>query len=183
MFLSSLQLTLSNPGFTLGYEPEADLSGTESFCLVFLDLFFFYLHPIILKFRLSTLKMHQKGIKKSLDLNLTVEYEKNAKTLLRLTKQFYSFKKLELNLETIVQMTLSLLLYLYSVSSTRTTHSLLALFNNESPENNLSANESCFGISMSTGSNLGFELNVLKCIPTTVTIILNFTLSFISFTR
>ena len=148
-----------------------------------MDLAVFYLHPIILKCRISILKKQQEGIKGSRDLKLRQEYETNSKTLIRLKQQFYSFKKMELNFETIVQMTLSLLLYFYSTSTTRTSHSLLSVFSKESADDQLSQNETCIGINLSNESKIGIEVNVLKCLPPTVAIISNFSLSFISFTR
>ena len=183
MFLSSLTLSISNPGFTFGYEPNTKMSCLASTCLILMDLAVFYLHPIILKCRISILKKQQEGIKGSRDLRLRQEYETNSKTLIRLNQQFYSFKKLELNLETIVQMTLSLLLYFYSTSNTRTSHSLLSVFSKESANDQLSQNETCVSINLSNESKIGIEVNFLKCLPPTVAIILNFSLSFISFTR
>ena len=106
MFISSLTLSISNPGFTFGYEPNTKMSCLASTCLILMDLAVFYLHPIILKCRISILKKQQEGIKGSRDLKLRQEYETNSKTLIRLKQQFYSFKKMELNFETIVQMTL-----------------------------------------------------------------------------
>ena len=85
--------------------------------------------------------------------------------------------------ETVIQMTLSLLLFFYGTSPTRTSHALLSLFNKESANDQLSQNETCFGVNLSSDSKIGIEVNVLKCLPTTVAIILNFSLSFISFTR
>ena len=183
MFLSSLTLSISNPGFTFGYEPNTKMPCLASTCLILMDLAVFYLHPIILKCRISILKKQQEGIKGSRDLRLRQEYERNSKTLIRLNQQFYSFKKLELNFETIVQMTLSLLLYFYSTSTTRTEHSLLSLFNKESAYDHLARNETCFGVNLSNDSKIGIQVNFLKCLPTTAAIILNFSLSFISFTR
>ena len=183
MFLSSLTLSISNPGFTFGYKPNTKMSCLASTCLILMDLAIFYLHPIILKWRISVLKKQQEGIKGSRDLRLRKEYEKNSKTLLRLKKQFYSFKKLELNFETIAQMTLSLLVYFYSTSNTRTSQSLLSIFSKESADVQLSQNETCLGISLSDESKIGIEVSFLKCLPPTAAIILNFSLSFISFTR
>ena len=80
-------------------------------------------------------------------------------------------------------MTLSLLLYFYGTSLTRTSHALVSLFYKESANDQLSQNETCFGVNPSIDSKIGIEVNFLKCLPTTAAIILNFSLSFISFTR
>ena len=98
MFLSSLTLAISNPGFTFGCEPNDDMQCIASVCLILLDLCVFYLHPIILGWRISVLKKVQEGINKSRNLALSQKYEKNAKILERLNGQFLAFKKLELNL-------------------------------------------------------------------------------------
>ena len=62
------------------------------------------------------------------------QYDKNLASILKREKQFYSFKRLELNLETSFQSTASLLLYFYVISETTTTNSLKAVFNAEKPE-------------------------------------------------
>ena len=98
MFLSSLTLSISNPGFTFGCEPNKDMNCMASLCLVLMDLSVFYLHPIILRWRISVLTKEQEGIDKSRNLALSQKYEKNAKILDRLNAQFFAFKKLELNL-------------------------------------------------------------------------------------
>ena len=98
MFLSSLTLSISNPGFTFGCEPNEDMQCIASVCLTLMDLSIFYLHPIILRWRISVLTKEQEGIDKSRNLALSQKYEKNAEILDRLNEQFFAFKKLELNL-------------------------------------------------------------------------------------
>ena len=98
MFLSSLTLSISNPGFTFGCEPNNDMQCIASVCLTLMDLSVFYLHPIILRWRISVLTKEQEGIDKSRNLALSQKYEKNAEILDRLNEQFFAFKKLELNL-------------------------------------------------------------------------------------
>ena len=98
MFLSSLTLSISNPGFTFGCEPNNDMQCIASVCLTLMDLSIFYLHPIILRWRISVLTKEQEGIDKSRNLALSQKYEKNAEILDLLNEQFFAFKKLELNL-------------------------------------------------------------------------------------
>ena len=98
MFLSSLTLSISNPGFTFGCEPNNDIQCIASVCLTLMDLSVFYLHPIILRWRISVLTKEQEGIDKSRNLAISHKYEKNAEILDRLNEQLFSFKKLELNL-------------------------------------------------------------------------------------
>jgi hypothetical protein len=74
MFLSSLSLSISNPGFTFGYEPNTKMPCVASTCLILMDLAVFYLHPIILKFRISILKKQQERIKGSRDLRQGLLY-------------------------------------------------------------------------------------------------------------
>ena len=94
MFLSSLRLTISNPGFMLGYEPDAKLSCLETAGLVFFDLALFLLHPIILWFRIASLNIQQTAMKESRDLNQSAKYNKNLQKLTVLKNQFYSYKRL-----------------------------------------------------------------------------------------
>ena len=135
MLLSSVRLTISNPGFTLGYEPEAKLSRMQHLGVIFVDLLLFLMHPIILQFKISSLKIQKKAIDQSFDMNLSAKYSKNLMKIIRLEQQYFSYKRLELNLETIYQMTISLLLYFYSTSETTTTNSLKAGFSEEYSEN------------------------------------------------
>ena len=111
MFLSSLTLSISNPGFTFGCEPNNDMQCIASVGLTLMDLSIFYLHPIILRWRISVLTKEQEGIDKSRNLALSQKYEKNAEILDLLNEQFFAFKKLELNLGGLH------LLYLASVDS------------------------------------------------------------------
>ena len=193
MFLSSLMLSISNPGFTFGYECNAKLSCFQSGMIIVCDLVFFFLHPLIMKLRLTALKKYQEGIKKSMDMQLTKKHNQNSATLLKLQEQFNNYKKFELNFETMAQMTFSLILYLYSISSTRTFHSLLSVFDTaiiwKSDRMTTSfynptfmiANETCYGMHFDETGN--FHLDFLKCIPTDVVVILNFVFSIALFTR
>ena len=187
MFLSSLKLTISNTGFTLGYDPNARLSTFKTVGLVCLDLVLFLLHPIILLFRISSLKIQQEAIKKSRDLNKWAQYDKNFRNLTRMENQYASYKRLEINLESIFQMTLSLLLYFYATSSTTTTNSLKSVFNKErSNELDIDAETLCKNENFISN----FYCQHLKSIPEFLPdidpiyiIVTNFVLSFLSFTR
>ena len=131
MMLSSISLTVANSGFTIGYEPKKKPSRCKKFGLVFVDLLLFLLHPIILQFQISSLRIQNESIKKSLDLNQSPKYTKNLEKIIKKENQLFTYKRLELNLETIFQMTASLLLYLYAQSETTTTNSLKAVFDTE----------------------------------------------------
>ena len=97
MFLSSLRLTISNPGFMLGYGPDAKLSGLKTAGLVFVDLAMFLLHPIILWFRISYLNIQQAAMMESRDLDQCPKYNRNVRKLAIMKNHFYSYKRLELN--------------------------------------------------------------------------------------
>ena len=129
MFLSSLRLSISKPGFMVGVDSELKLSNMETAGFVFVDLALFLFHPLILLFKISSLKIQQEAIRMSRDLNYSARYNKNVKNLTVLENQYASYKRLEINLESIFQMTLSLLLYFYATSSTTTTQSLKSVFN------------------------------------------------------
>ena len=134
MFLSSVRLTISNPGFILGNQPDKNLSNVEKSCAIFMDLLLFLLHPIILQIKISSLKLQQDAIKKSRDMNLSNKYKENLAKIIQMEDQYFSYKRLELNLETIFQMTTSMLVYFYVSSETTTTNSLKEAFNEENSE-------------------------------------------------
>ena len=124
MLLSTIQLSIRNPGFTFSIEPSADMSDIKVIGLVLLDMLFFLTHPLILKFRSSGLRSQQDAIKASRNLSLSPEYKKNLVKIIKLEDDYYAGKRIELNLETISQITLSLMLFLYSKSETTTSNSL-----------------------------------------------------------
>ena len=134
MFLSSVRLTISNPGFILGNQPDKNLSNVEKSCAIFMDLLLFLLHPILLQIKISSLKLQQDAIKKSRDMNLSNKYKENLAKIIQMEDQYFSYKRLELNLETIFQMTTSMLVYCYVSSETTTTNSLKEAFNEENLE-------------------------------------------------
>ena len=185
MFLATLRLTASYAGFSIGYETTKRTSKVLMTCLRLTDLILFVFSPIILKFQLSVLKKYQDGIKQSRNQTLKERYGKNSVELVKLKHQFNIFKKLELNLETIIQMTLSVILYLYSTSETRTSQSLLAVINKNStlPTDEKTEKQTCFDISFSNENPLWLKIDVLKCLPPLLVISLNFFMSFLSFTR
>ena len=77
MLLSTIQLSIRNPGFTFSFEPSADMSDIKVIGLVLLDMLFFLTHPLILKFRSSGLRCQQDAIKASRNLSLSPKYKKN----------------------------------------------------------------------------------------------------------
>ena len=127
MLLSTIQLSIRNPGFTFNIEPSADMSDIKVIGLVLLDMLFFLTHPLILKFRSSGLRSQQDAIKASRNLSLSPKYKKNLEKIIKLEDDYYAGKRIELNLETISQITLSLILFLYSKSETTTSNSLKGL--------------------------------------------------------
>ena len=124
MLLSTIQLSIRNPGFTFNVEPSADMSDIKVIGLVLLDMICFLSHPLILKFRSSGLKTQQEAIKASRNLSLSTIYKKNLEKIIKLEDDYYGGKRIELNVETISQITLSLMLFLYSNSDTTTSNAL-----------------------------------------------------------
>ena len=106
MLLSSLKLSVSNPGFTFGNESMADVSNWEKAGLVFFDLLFFLVHPIMLKVRTSALNKQQEAIKASRNVSLSEKFERNMQTIIRKENEYYAFKRIELGFETLFQITL-----------------------------------------------------------------------------
>ena len=166
MFASSCTLAVSHPGFTFGLEPDTDLTELEKAGFIFLDLLFFLFHPMILKLRSSALSNQQESIKESRDLRLSEQYEKNLVKITKLDQGYYGYKRLELNLETIIQITLSLILLFYSKSNTTTSNSLKAIFSKED-----------------TIPDKLFKNTSSKWLTQTLAIIMNFAVSILSFTR
>ena len=187
MFISSLRLAISNPGFTFGFEPKkkwACLPILKIIGLILLDLSFFLLHPIILKMRTSSLIQEQEAIKESRNLKLSKKFEKNLAKIAGLERDYYKYKRFELNMETISQITLSVLLYLYAQSNTTTFDSLKALFFGDeitAPQNNSNTSD---GSTYSNAYTYLSEINmVLDGFDPIYAIVFNFTISILSFTR
>ena len=169
------------------YDSNVLHSTFKTVGLVCLDLLLFLLHPMILLFRISSLEIQQEAIKKSRDLNKWTQYDKNIKNLTRLENQYASYKRLEINLESIFQMTLSLLLYFYAASSTTTTNSLKSVFNKETSKDEILETDTLCEKSNAFST---FYCQNLKNIPSFLPeidpiyiISANFVLSFLSFTR
>ena len=171
MFLSSLKLAIKSPGFTIGYECDDNTSNLTISGLVLLDLILFLIHPILLRFRASVLKKRQESIKESRDLRLSQEYERNIAKIASLEDEYYKFKRFELNLETLGQITLSLLLYMYGQSETTTSNSLKAVFKEDAMFCRLT-------MSREESLDIGSYLDI----PPTYAIVLNFGFSLMSFT-
>ena len=106
MLLSSLKLSVSNPGFTFGYESITDVSNWEKAGLVFFDLLCFLIHPIMLKVKTSSLNKQQEAIKISRNVTLSEKYERNMQTIITMENEYYAFKRIELGFETLFQITL-----------------------------------------------------------------------------
>ena len=177
MFASSWSLAVSNPGFIFGFEPNTGLTESEKIGFIILDLIFFLLHPIILKLRSSSLCQQQEAIKESLDLRLSEQYEKNLAKITQLNNYYYSYKRLELNWETILQITLSVVLFLYGKSNTTTSNSLKALFKHEITIPDKFSKIARF-------NTYWLDINtILDRIDPTYAIVFNFALSVLSFTR
>ena len=161
MLLSTIQLSIRNPGFTFNIEPSADISAIKVIGLVLLDMLCFLSHPLILKFRSSGLRSQQNAIKISRNISLSAKYQKNMEKIIKLEDDYYGGKRLELNLETISQLTMSQMLFLYSKSETTTSNSLKGVFNDKSDEND----------------------SWLPQIDPTALVVINFIFSLLSFTK
>ena len=124
-WLSSLRLSLNCPGASLGLDNKG---LTRTLFCIFIDVCILWLfHPIIL-----SLKQAYYYIKNEMMLNLrnvddekyleNIEKQKNMMLYLKL------YKKMELNLETIFQLTGKIILIALVRSQTRTTQGLLTIF-------------------------------------------------------
>ena len=186
MFASSWSLAISNPGFTFGLEPGTELTEWEEPGFILLDLLCFLVHPIVLKFRCSSLCQQQEAIKKSRDLRLSEQYDKNLAKITLLDRYYYGYKRLELNMETIIQIVISMILFLYGKSFTTTSNSLKALFSDEvTIPGILLKNTSSFQDPTFARVNAYWlDINtILDGIDPTYAIVFNFAISVLSFTR
>ena len=186
MFASSWSLAVSNPGFTFGFEPSTGMTALEKAGFIFLDLLCFLVHPMILKLRSSALSQKQEAIKESRDLKLSEQYEKNLAKITKLDHDYHIYKRLELNLETILQITLSLILFFYGKSNTTTSNSLKALFSDEVtiPEILLKNTSSLQDSTMARVHAYWLDFKQIRDgIDPTYAIVFNFATSILSFTR
>ena len=186
MFASSWSLAISNPGFTFGLEPGTELTEWEEPGFILLDLLCFLVHPIVLKFRCSSLCQQQEAIKKSRDLRLSEQYDKNLAKITLLDRYYYGYKRLELNMETIIEIVISVILFLYGKSLTTTTNSLKALFSDEVtiPEKSFKNTSSFQDPNFARFNAYWLDINtILDDFDPTYAIVFNFTISVLSFTR
>ena len=112
------------PGVSLGL--RNDTWGRWIFCIV-IDQLLWLFHPIFLSLRQTYLIIMNKIILESKDVH-DERYIKNLDKQNQLTLYLKLYKKMELNLETIFQLTGKLILIVLVESETRTTQGLLTLF-------------------------------------------------------
>ena len=94
------------------------------FCL---DQILCFLHPMIFLLRVTLLEMQNKMMRKSKDIN-DEKYSQNLQEQEKFLMCLRVYKKMELNIETIFQMTGKMILIALVKSETRTTQGLLTVF-------------------------------------------------------
>ena len=94
------------------------------FCL---DQILCFLHPMIFLLRVTLLEMQNKMMRNSKDIN-DEKYSQNLQEQEKFLMCLRVYKKMELNIETIFQMTGKMILILLVNSETRTTQALLTVF-------------------------------------------------------
>ena len=112
------------PGVSLGL--RNDTWGRWIFCIV-IDQLLWLFHPIFLSLRQAYLIIMNKMILESKDVH-DERYIQNLDKQNQLTLYLKLYKKMELNLETIFQLTGKLILIGLVESETRTTQGLLTIF-------------------------------------------------------
>ena len=94
------------------------------FCL---DQILCFVHPMIFLLRVTKLEMQNKMMRKSKDID-DEKYSQNLQKQEKFLMCLRVYKKMELNIETIFQMTGKMILILLVNSETRTTQALLTVF-------------------------------------------------------
>ena len=123
-WLSSLRLSLKNPGFSLGLK---NVGYTRWIFCFFIDQLLWIFHPIFLSLQEAYLIIKNQMILKLKDVH-DERYIQNLEKLKQVTLYLKLYKKMELNLETIFQLTGKLILIALVESQTRTTQGLLTIF-------------------------------------------------------
>ena len=95
---------------------------------MFFDILTAVVHPIILYFKLILAKCVRNKILAKHEISLVHSFNKNVKVIKELEEKISRHIRLQQGLETIYQLSITVILLCYAKSKTRTTQSLSALF-------------------------------------------------------
>ena len=124
VWLTSLRLSMKCPGVSLALRND---SRTRWILCIIIDQLLWIFHPIFLSLQEAYLIIKNQMILKLKDVH-DERYIQNLEKLKQLTLYLKLYKKMELNLETIFQLTGKLILIALVESQTRTTQGLLTIF-------------------------------------------------------
>ena len=121
-----LRLTIASPGLCISWN-RPDSWKTK--CLYhLLDQMLLFLHPILIQLKLSICEKIHEVIVEGNDIALYNRFRENIKKRMLLTYHSNNFKRLELGLETIFQLSAQVALLALAKSDTRTSHGLVSVF-------------------------------------------------------
>ena len=127
LWLSSLRLTIASPGLTI-HQKNPDNSCQTKCLYHLLDQILMFFHPILIQLRLSICEKIHDIIVEGNDIALHRRFGDNAKKRMLLTYHSNIFKRLELGLETIFQLSAQVTLLALWASDTRTSHEIVSVF-------------------------------------------------------
>ena len=124
--MSCLRLTIAYPGVCISWNRPDNCKTKCRYHL--LDQMLLYLHPILVQLKLSICEKIHEVIVEGNDMVLKKRFRENIKKRMLLTFQSNNFKRLELGLETIFQLSAQVALLALAASDTRTSHGLVSVF-------------------------------------------------------
>ena len=117
-------MSLSSPGVSMSLNNIGCCRWILCFCL---DQILCFFHPIIFLLRVTKLEIQNKMMLMSKDIN-DEKFSQNLEEQKKFLMCLKVFKKMELNIETIFQMTGKMILIALVKSETRTNQGLLTIF-------------------------------------------------------
>ena len=126
-WLSGIRLSLTCPGVSLGLDNKG--LKKKLFCYM-VDQLFWLFHPIFISFQLTYSQIKIEMMLGQKNVNGEV-FTRNIERKEKLFLYLKNYKKMELNIETIFQMTGKIILLALVWSETRTSHGLLTVFENK----------------------------------------------------
>ena len=126
-WLSSLRLSIACPGVSLGIRNDG--WKRMLFCII-IDQLVWILHPIFLSLQEAYLITQNQLMLESGDID-DEKYSQNLEKRKQLTLYLKLYKKMELNLETMFQLTGKIVMIALVDSETRTTQGLLTIFDEQ----------------------------------------------------
>ena len=126
-WLSGLRLSLTCPGVSLGMDNQG---LKKRLCCYMVDQLIWLFHPIFISFQLTYYQVDMEMMLGQRNVN-EKRFTRNIERKKKLFLYLNTYNKMELNFETIFQMTGKIILLALVWSKTRTSHGLLTVFENK----------------------------------------------------